>query len=71
MLGNGWCTRPADTDCAFEAICEGCGYFETTIEFRPRLKAQRDHAKAHGKPQREALYDRLLTADDGATAERR
>ena len=70
MLGNGWCTRPADTACVFEAICEGCGYFQTTVEFRPRIKAQRDHAKAHGQPQREALYDRLLTAVDGATAER-
>jgi site-specific recombinase XerD len=27
MLGNGWCTRPRGTDCSFEAICEGCGYY--------------------------------------------
>lgn len=50
MLGNGWCTRPAGTDWAFEAICEGCAFFQTTIDFRPRLEARRDHAKAHGQP---------------------
>jgi integrase len=27
MLGNGWCTRPSKLDCAFETICEGCGFF--------------------------------------------
>ena len=69
MLGNGWCTRPAGTDCAFEAICEGCGFFQTTIEFRPRLKAQRDHAKAHAQTEREELYDRLLTGVDPAAAQ--
>ncbi len=39
--------HPAGTDCAFEAICEGCRFFQTTIDFWPRLEAQRDHAKAH------------------------
>jgi site-specific recombinase XerD len=34
MLANGWCTRPAELDCNFEAICEGCGFFATTIEFK-------------------------------------
>jgi len=60
MLGNGWCTRPADLDCAFETICEGCGFFQTTIEFRPTLQAQRDHAATHDQPQRAALYDKLI-----------
>lgn len=69
MLGNGWCTRPAGTDCTFEAICEGCGFFQTTIEFRPRLEAQRDHAKAHGQPQRQELYERLITGIDAEAAE--
>jgi len=32
-------------DCAFEAICEGCGNFHTAVESRPRLEARRDHAK--------------------------
>ncbi len=69
MLGNGSCTRPAGTDCTFEAICEGCGFFQALVEFRPRLKAQRDHAKAHGQTQRVELYERLLTGVDAATAE--
>ena len=24
LLGNGYCTRPAELDCAFESICENC-----------------------------------------------
>ena len=48
--------------CHFEAICEGCGFFETTVEFLPVLRNQRDHAAAHGQPVREELYDRLVTA---------
>ncbi len=69
MLGNGWCTRPAGIDCTFEAICEGCGFFQATVELRPRLKAQRNYAKAHGQTQRVELYERLLTDVDAATAE--
>ena len=53
MLANGWCTRPKELDCHFEAICEGCGFFETTVEFLPVLRNQRDHAAAHGQPVRE------------------
>jgi hypothetical protein len=60
MLGNGWCTRPTDLDCAFETICEGCGFFQTTIEFRSTLQAQRDHAATHDQPHRAALYDKLI-----------
>ena len=60
MLGNGWCTRPRGTDCTFEAICEGCGYYETTIEFAPTLRAQRDHAASHGHTTRVELYGALL-----------
>ena len=30
MLANGWCNRPAATDCIYETICEGCGYYQTT-----------------------------------------
>ena len=44
MLGNGWCTRPPELDCAFESICETCTFFQTSIEFRPTLAAQRDDA---------------------------
>jgi integrase/recombinase XerD len=60
MLGNGWCTRPRGTDCSFEAICEGCGYYQTTIEFAPTLRAQRDHATTHGQTTRVELYGALL-----------
>ena len=29
LLGNGYCTRPRELDCAFEAICETCTFFQT------------------------------------------
>jgi hypothetical protein len=35
LLGNGYCTRPPELDCAFESICETCTFFQTSIEFRP------------------------------------
>jgi site-specific recombinase XerD len=60
MLANGWCNRPVDTDCAYETICEGCGYYQTTIEFRPTLRAQADHAHANHQPDRAAIYNQLL-----------
>jgi len=60
MLGNGWCTRPTDLDCSFETICEGCGFFQTTIAFRPTLQAQHDHAAAHDQTSRAELYQHLL-----------
>jgi integrase/recombinase XerD len=60
MLANGWCARPRDTDCSFEAICEGCGYYQTSIEFRPTLEAQRDHAIEHGQSARAELYGKLV-----------
>jgi hypothetical protein len=60
MLANGWCTRPADMDRNFEAICEGCGFFATTIEFKHTLAAQADHAARHGQDRRHNLYQGLL-----------
>ena len=60
MLGNGWCARPRGTDCSFEAICEGCGYFETGPEFAPTLQAQHDHATTHGQTTRVQIYGALL-----------
>ena len=44
LLGNGYCTRPPELDCAFESICETCTFFQTSIEFRPTLQAQHDDA---------------------------
>ena len=61
LLGNGHCTRPAELDCAFEAICENCTFFQTSIEFRPTLQAQHDDATAKGQHHRAALFNQLLT----------
>ncbi|MDQ6783151.1 MAG: hypothetical protein M3063_06870 [Actinomycetota bacterium] len=59
MLGNGWCRRPAELDCSFETICEGCGFFATAIEFKPTLQRQADDAAAHDQAGRAELYQRL------------
>jgi site-specific recombinase XerD len=64
LLGNGYCTRPAELDCAFEAICETCTFFQTSIEFRPTLRRQRDHAADHDQTHRADLFDRLLNRID-------
>jgi site-specific recombinase XerD len=64
LLGNGYCTRPAELDCAFEAICETCTFFQTSIEFRPTLQRQRDHAADHNQTHRADLFDRLLSSID-------
>ena len=60
MLGNGWCTRPPNLDCSFESLCEGCGFFATTVEFKDTLTAQRDHAASHGQIKRQVLFDSLV-----------
>jgi site-specific recombinase XerD len=68
LLGNGYCTRPPELDCAFEAICETCTFFQTSIEFRPTLLRQRDHAAQHDQPHRADLFNQLLTrVDDQAS----
>jgi site-specific recombinase XerD len=64
MLGNGYCTRPPQLDCAFESICETCSYFQTSIEFRPALAAQHDHAAAHSQEHRQQLFASLLARVD-------
>jgi site-specific recombinase XerD len=64
LLGNGWCTRPPQLDCAFESICETCSYFQTSIEFRPTLQAQHDDAVARHQDHREQLFTSLLTRID-------
>jgi site-specific recombinase XerD len=64
LLGNGYCTRPPELDCAFESICETCTFFQTSIEFRPTLQHQRDHAAQHDQNHRVDLFDRLLTRVD-------
>jgi hypothetical protein len=61
LLGNGYCTRPPELDCAFESICETCTFFQTGIEFRPTLQAQHDDAANKGQADRAQLFDQLLT----------
>jgi site-specific recombinase XerD len=60
MLGNGYCARPVGLDCHFESICESCVYFQTTIEFRPTIKRQRDDAAEKGQVGRLKIFDGLL-----------
>jgi hypothetical protein len=59
-LGNGYCTRPAQLDCAFESICETCTFFQTSIEFRPTLQAQHDDADTKHQSGRADLFSQLL-----------
>jgi hypothetical protein len=47
-----------------ESACETCSYFQTTIEFKPTLLRQRDHARDHDQPDRAALFDRIITRLD-------
>jgi len=63
-LGNGWCTRPPELDCAFESICETCTFFQTSIEFRPTLAAQHDDAIARHQDHRGQLFASLLARID-------
>jgi site-specific recombinase XerD len=68
LLGNGWCTRPPQLDCAFETICETCTYFQTSIEFRPTLQAQHDDAHAKDQTHRASLFSSLITQIDQGQA---
>ena len=68
LLGNGYCTRPKVMDCEYESICESCTFFQTTIEFRPTLLAQRADACAKGQTRRAAIYDELITGLDTTEA---
>ena len=60
MLGNGWCDRPADTDCHYETICEACSFYATDSTHVPVLIRQRDHATDHGQTERAKLYNQLI-----------
>jgi site-specific recombinase XerD len=68
LLGNGYCTRPPELDCAFESICETCAFFQTSIEFRPTLQAQHDDATTKGQDHRASLFTDLLNKVDGSQA---
>ena len=67
-LGNGYCTRPPELDCAFESICETCTFFQTSIEFRPTLQAQHDDAATKGQDHRVELFAKMLTTLDEGEA---
>ena len=64
MLGNGYCTRPPELDCAFESICETCTFFQTSIAFRPTLQAQHDDAITRHQDHRGQLFAALLARVD-------
>jgi site-specific recombinase XerD len=68
LLGNGYCTRPPELDCAYEQICETCTFFQTSIEFRPTLQHQHDDAANKGQTGRQQLFGQLLTSLDTPTA---
>jgi integrase len=61
LLGNGYCTRPRQLDCAHDSACENCVYFQTTIGFRPTLQAQHDDALSKNQTERAELFGKLLT----------
>jgi len=68
MLGNGLCTRPIELECRMESACETCTYFRTTVEFKPTLRRQRDHALEHSEMDRAALFEGLLRKVDAGSS---
>jgi site-specific recombinase XerD len=68
LLGNGYCTRPPELDCAFESICETCTFFQTSIEFRPTLQHQHHDAATKNQTGRQQLFGHLLSTLDTPTA---
>jgi hypothetical protein len=67
LLANGHCTRPLELDCRFQTICEGCGFYETDVEFVDILRRQRDDATAHADALRTKLYDDLVKVIDASS----
>ena len=66
LLANGYCTRPLELDCRFQTICEGCGFYETSVEFIDILRRQRDDATAHADATQAKLYDELVRVIDAS-----
>jgi site-specific recombinase XerD len=68
LLGNGYCSRPAELGCRYETICETCSFFAPTIAFRDTLQNQHDDAEAQGETNRQNVYLKILTdLDDPAS----
>ena len=56
-----WLLRPPRRPgLSLRAICESCTYFQTTLEFRPTLRRQRDDAADKGQVGRLKIFDALL-----------
>jgi Phage integrase family len=68
LLANGHCTRPLELDCRFQTICEGCGFYETNVQFVDILRRQRDDATRHADAARAELYDELVRVIDANPA---
>jgi integrase len=68
LLANGHCARPLELDCRFQTICEGCGFYETDVEFVGILRRQRDDATAHADAARAKLYNELVRVIDANPA---
>jgi site-specific recombinase XerD len=60
LLGNGYCTRPPQLECSYEATCERCSFFHTSIEFLPMLQRQHDDAAAKHQTDRHELFGNLI-----------
>ena len=61
-------TRPLELDCRFQTICEGCGFYQTDVEFVDILRRQRDDATSHADATRANLYDELVRVIDSNPA---
>jgi site-specific recombinase XerD len=66
LLANGYCTRPLELDCRFQTICEGCGFYQPSVEFVDILRRQRDDATGHADATRAKLYDELVSVIDAS-----
>jgi len=67
QLGNGRCARPAQLDCSYQTICEGCGFFETGPEFLSILRRQKDNATDQADFERAHVFKELnegMTTDN-------
>jgi hypothetical protein len=52
--------------CRFQTICEGCGFYQTNIEFRDILRRRRDDATIHADAARAKLYNELVKIIDAS-----
>ena len=62
LLANGRCARPAQLDCSYQTICEGCGFFETGPEFLTILRRQKESATDQADFERAHVFKELIEA---------